>query len=557
MKKIIKDIFTILDRREKIVLGKLILSDVIISVLDIAFLVALLYIVHFYTEGRHTARLSYFPLALFNKYPLVIIGAFFILFSLKNLAGFMVLRMQLKFVYGVASRLSGKNLLNYLEGTYADYVDINSSVHTRKISQQPIEFGHHVLGGFQQIVSQFLLVLITIIATIVFKPVLFLLLFVILTPPIILTGFLIRRRMSTVRKTAKPVSEMTLQYLQEALAGFIEENIYDRKEFFAGRYHKYQARFNQFLASQQVIQNMPSKLIEIFAVFGFFVLIFIDSYMGDANTVQMITIGAFLGAAYKIIPGIVKILNSVGQIRAYGFTATDQAEDQAAQRVKRGRMKNGISSVEFGEVSFGYTDEPVLKNISLVMTPGDFIGLSGMSGKGKTTLVNLLLGFSDPCSGTISMNGAVTKGIDRQQYWGSVSYVKQQPFMINDSILRNIVLDEQADDLRKLSEVIELSGLEELAGVFPQGLDRQLTENGKNISGGQRQRIVFARALYKEAGLIILDEPFSELDEASEEKMLHHCRKLAQSGKIILMITHNKKSLSFCNKIVSLNEPGT
>lgn len=554
MKKIIKDIFSILDRREKIVLGKLILSDVIISVLDIAFLVALLYIVHFYTEGRHAAQLSYFPLTLFNKYPILVIGAFFILFSMKNLAGFKVLRMQLRFVYGVASRLSGKNLLNYLEGSYPDYVNINSSVHTRKISQQPIEFGHHVLGGFQQIVSQSLLVLITIIATIIFKPALFFLLFVILTPPIILTGFLIKRRMNTVRKTAKPISEMTLQYLQEALAGFIEENIYDRKEFFTNRYHGYQARFNQFLASQQVIQNMPSKLIEVFAVFGFFMLIFIDSYMGNASTVQMITIGAFLGAAYKIIPGIVKILNSVGQIKTYGFTAADQMRDQAAQRVKRGQMRTGISSVTFENVSFSYTEEPVLKHISLVMTKGDFIGLSGMSGKGKTTMVNLLLGFSDPCSGTISMNGILTKGIDRQQYWGCISYVKQQPFMINDSILRNIVLDEQAGDPRKLDEAIEFSGLEELTGIFPEGLNKQLTENGKNISGGQRQRIVFARALYKDADLIILDEPFNELDEASEEKMLLHCRQLTQSGKTILMITHNKKSLSFCNKIVSLNE---
>src|ERR1700761_7298825 len=96
LKKIIKDIFIILDRREKIVLGKLILSDVIVSVLDIAFLVALLYIVHFYTEAPHPVNSSWLPTALLKDYPLLAIGAFFVLFSLKNIAGFMVLRMQFR-----------------------------------------------------------------------------------------------------------------------------------------------------------------------------------------------------------------------------------------------------------------------------------------------------------------------------------------------------------------------------------------------------------------------------------------------------------------------------
>jgi ABC-type multidrug transport system fused ATPase/permease subunit len=555
LKKTVKNIFIILNRKEKANLGKLTVFDVIISVLDIFFLVMLLYIVHFYTEVHHAADISYFPFTIFNQFPLLLIGVFFLLFSLKNLAGFLVLRMQFRFVYGVASRLSRNNLVNYLEGSYDDYVNINSSVHTRKINQQPIEFGHYVLGGFQQILSQSLLILLTVVATLIFNPTLFLLLFVILTPPILLTGFLIKGKMSAIRKTAKPVSEKTLQSLQEALSGFIESNVYERKGFFIDRYDAYQAKFNHFLASQQVIQNIPSKLIEVFAVFGFFILILINSYTGNTNTVQLITIGAFMGAAYKIIPGIVKILNSVGQIRTYGFAAADLAEEQAAGPVEKGQCKEAIASVAFAGVSFRYAGEPVLHDFSMTMARGEFIGLSGMSGKGKTTIVNLLLGFCDPCSGFISVNGTITTAGDRREFWKHISYVKQQPFMICDSILRNIVLDERVGDPGKLDEVIRKIGLEELTGIFPEGLNKMLTEDGKNISGGQRQRIAFARALYKEADLIILDEPFNELDEESELRMLEHCRRLAEQGKAVLLITHNKQSLSLCHKTVSLNEP--
>jgi len=88
----------------------------------------------------------------------------------------------------------------------------------------------------------------------------------------------------------------------------------------------------------------------------------------------------------------------------------------------------------------------------------------------------------------------------------------------------------------------------------PEGLNKLITENGKNISGGQRQRIAFARALYKDADLLILDEPFSELDESSESEMLCYCRKLAGEGKIVLLITHNKKNLSLCHQTLLLDE---
>jgi ABC-type bacteriocin/lantibiotic exporter with double-glycine peptidase domain len=93
-----------------------------------------------------------------------------------------------------------------------------------------------------------------------------------------------------------------------------------------------------------------------------------------------------------------------------------------------------------------------------------------------------------------------------------------------------------------------------LIANYAEGYNKIITENGKNLSGGQRQRIVIARALYKDAGLIILDEPFSELDRRSKNCLLNYFSELANAGKIIILITHNKESLSFCNKIISLDE---
>ena len=125
-----------------------------------------------------------------------------------------------------------------------------------------------------------------------------------------------------------------------------------------------------------------------------------------------------------------------------------------------------------------------------------------------------------------------------------------------DTLLANITLNGRQYSRegagQRLQKALDISGVSEWLPQLPDGLNTLLTENGKNISGGQRQRIALARALYKEANLIILDEPFSELDEKAEEKLLHHLQQLAAAGKIVILITHNKKSLHWCNKIITL-----
>jgi ABC-type transport system involved in cytochrome bd biosynthesis fused ATPase/permease subunit len=179
--------------------------------------------------------------------------------------------------------------------------------------------------------------------------------------------------------------------------------------------------------------------------------------------------------------------------------------------------------------------------------------MSGPSGLGKTTIINLILGFLEADNGAISINGTVTNCNERQHYWNKISYVKQQPFFIHDSILKNITLSEDKYDKDRLTEVLSFCGIDKLLNKYPEGIEKIIKENGKNISGGQRQRIMLARALYHDFDLLILDEPFGEMDDFSEKTILAGLQELAQKGKMILFITHNKSSLSFCNKIFSLD----
>ncbi len=532
---------------------QLIILDVIISLLDIFFLILLLFVINFYTRTDRLATADSRLAGMLNDQPLLLIALFTLLFAGKNWFGFFVSKKQLYFIYGVASRISKNKLSAYLGGSYENYVQIDSSVHFRSIFNHPLEFAHHVLRGAQQVISQGILIVFTLIPIIIFKPVLFSLLLLILLPPVFFLSFFTKKKLRAVRDSAKTIHQKLIQHLKEAISGFVESNIYHKNHFFADRFYKYLVQQTRGMAEQQIMLSLPSRLIEVFAIFGLFFLIVIN-YVTKSKTLDLITIGAFMAAAYKIIPGIVRIVNSIGQIRTYDFTVEDLLKNQMSVRQLKTLPDTKIASINFSTVSFGYTGHSVLRDFNLEINSGDFAGISGRSGKGKTTAMNLLLGFLDPGSGSILINGSVTQSSDRHAYWKNISYVQQQPFLINDSVLHNIILEEARPDRERLNEVIRVTGLEELAGNDSEGLQKQVMEDGKNISGGQRQRIAIARALYKNADLVILDEPFNELDRESENGLLRHLQLLARSGKIIILITHDKESLSFCNKMISLDE---
>jgi ABC-type multidrug transport system fused ATPase/permease subunit len=532
----------------------LIALNLLISVADIASLAMLVYIVNFYAQASTGNALAWLPLGLGNRNSTGLILVFLLVFSLKNYAGYLINRAQCKFMARVASRISQNNLLNYLEGNYSDYINEDSARYLRKISFQPLEFCQHILDGVQQIITQCALILLTIIAIVFFNAQLFLLLFIILLPPVIIVFYFIKRRLRSVRSQTRASSERSLQHLQEALAGYIESNIYDKNTWFLERYITWQQQYNRHLADYLVVQGTPGRVIEIFALLGLFILISIGNGATTATTSSVVTLGAFLAAAYKIIPGIVKILNISGQMNAYAFTLKDLEEPGKTQSEKAVQQTDPVQRIQLNNVGFRYNGQTVLNNFNLQVDAGTLVGISGASGKGKTTLLNLLLGFLDPHSGEILINGSAADIQTRQQYRKYIAYVKQQTFLVHDTILRNIVLDEKIVDEQKLANAIRLSGLDELIKNYPEKLDKVITENGKNISGGQRQRIALARAFYKDATTIILDEPFNELDEQSECTILTHLKQFAASGRLIILITHHSKSLAFCNKTISLDE---
>jgi len=552
LKKIIKQTLHLLNKKEKNTLARIVTLNIILSVADIAFLALLLAIIHFYTtDNAEASRLS---VVLSKQQPVPAIGAFLLAFTLKNLIGYYITRSQYHFVYQVASRLSGEGIFQYLNGNYKDYVNISSAVRFRQICHQPIEFCNYVLSGLMQAGTEIFITLAAIVAILLFNATIFLLLLLLLLPPVIAATFSIRKKLRSSRRQVKETSEKATQYLNEALESYVESNIYDGQSFFAGRYASFQKKLNDNLASLQIAQAIPSRFMEIFAIFGLFILIVVNMLHKNAGTVDLINIGAFMAAAYKIIPGITRTANLVTQVRTYAFTMSDLMPPKESVAGHYNDIRDKVQTIRFENVSFTHGEKQILSHLNTTLDKGDFVGIAAASGRGKTTLINLLLGFLEVDDGTILFNGLPVSAPVRRQYWHDIAYVKQQTFLIHDSIARNITFATGTDDPGRLREVIKITGLDLLATENSEGWDKIVTDNGKNISGGQRQRIALARALYKNAGVIILDEPFNELDSLSETALLKHFRSMAaEQGKIVIIITHNAASLEYCHKVIRID----
>jgi ABC-type bacteriocin/lantibiotic exporter with double-glycine peptidase domain len=550
----LKHILQILTPAEKRKFWIQIVLNIFISVADIASLAFLLLIVDFYINNS-VDRLHFLPSWMLDPRSVSLIALFFILFGIKNLLGILISSAQYKFIGQVAVRISQNKLENYQKGAFDEFINIDSSAHIRNIALSPFEFCQHILSGIQQMLIQTILITVTITAILLYNAKLFLLILIILLPPVTFVFLYIKKKLTATKKSIQASNEKSFQYLLDALKGYVEGNIYQRNNFFHKRFSKARQIFSKHLFESLSVQTMPNRIIETFAVLGLFVLIVIAKWTDINDSSTIITIGAFMAAAYKIIPGIVKIINAMGQMRAYDFSLNElesfvertKGEDQIKQ-------PESINEIQIRNLYFQYADNQVIKDLSLSIKKGSFIGITGKSGKGKTTIFNLLLGFLSPSNGEIFINDSLVSAKEIKNYWSQISYVRQQSFFIHDTILRNIILEEESYNKERLRSALFISGLDDFINRSPDGLNKMITENGKNISGGQQQRIAIARALYKDVELILLDEPFNELDEASTTLLSQHFKEIAATGKTVIMITHDSKCLNFCSQIVSLDE---
>lgn len=215
--------------------------------------------------------------------------------------------------------------------------------------------------------------------------------------------------------------------------------------------------------------------------------------------------------------------------------------------------------IEFKNVSFQYpnADNYTLKNINLKIKNGEKLAIVGLNGAGKTTLTRLVLGLYDPTDGEILLNGKDIRQYNRQDYYKLFSAVGQQFSQLESSIAINIAQTEDNIEIKRIKKCVHLAGLtqkiEKLPNKYDTNIGKKVYEDGIELSGGETQRFMLARALYKNAPMMILDEPTAALDPISENDIYNKYNELTK-GKTSIYISHRLASTRFCDRIIFLKD---
>ena len=240
---------------------------------------------------------------------------------------------------------------------------------------------------------------------------------------------------------------------------------------------------------------------------------------------------------------------------------TDLEEELAAATAVAARSTNAApvfrGEIAFRGVSFahvsGGADGGGLDNCSLAIACGEFVGLTGLSGAGKTTLVDLLVGLYEPLAGAILIDGVPLTPAVLPAWRARISYISQDPYLFYDTIRRNLLWANPAASEAALWDALRLAGADAMVRRMPDGLDAVVGERGTLISGGERQRLAIARAMIRNPRLLILDEATNALDVAAERMLIGNLLDVTPRPTI-LMIAHRKESLARCDRVLRLED---
>jgi ATP-binding cassette, subfamily C, bacterial CydC len=210
-------------------------------------------------------------------------------------------------------------------------------------------------------------------------------------------------------------------------------------------------------------------------------------------------------------------------------------------------------SVELRHVRFRYDERSplVLDDLSLSLRPGEWLGLTGPSGAGKTTIVGLLLRFADAGSGAVLLDGVDVRRFGSEEVRARVGVVPQQVYLFNGTLRDNLLVADGGADDTQIDRACELAGLGPFVRSLPSGFDTLVGDDGLKLSGGERQRVAIARAFLKDAPILIMDEATANLDAGTESEVLANVRVFAR-GKSVLVISHRPAALELADRVITL-----
>lgn len=452
---------------------------------------------------------------------------------------------------------SAKLLNHYYQSGFLYIKKKGSTTLTYEVNSVCYAFVMSVLSPIFQMIGRILLVLLLCIALAVYSPYMALVFILGMTVLIWFYMRVVRKRISVYGNKESHSRKRQWRNVQEIYRGYVEIEINQAFGLFYDRFGKEMNRISSYRKKTKRIKQIPSALFETGMVLVLFALFLI----ARSNSELVLLLGIFAVAGMRIVPSLQSVVACWTQIQNHRYTVdilSEAISNPHPPVATEERKLTFEKSLTADRVSFAFQPDNalVLRDFTMELKRGEFLGIQGCSGIGKSTLVNLLSGFIQPDSGRILIDGQPLSAANMKEWHRIIGYVPQEVFIMNGTIAENIALGTKREDvdIPKMSIILKQMKLDSWINELPLGIDTYLGENGGFMSGGQKQRIGIARTLYKGARVLFFDEATSALDLPTEEDILRIIRRLPEQGYEItlLMIAHRQSSLSTCDRIISI-----
>jgi ATP-binding cassette, subfamily B, bacterial MsbA len=303
--------------------------------------------------------------------------------------------------------------------------------------------------------------------------------------------------------------------------------------------------------------EIPGPLTEIFGAIGVaLVILYVaikNQGAGDAD--DFIKFILLLFTMYRPIKNLTRLQNTLIQARAASARVFEllATENSIAEPANPRPLRAAGAEIQFEHLSFNYGTKEVLRDIRLTVKPGQLVGVAGLSGSGKTTLTNLLLRFYDPAKGSVRIGGTDIRDVATLDLRRQTAVVTQETILFNDTIRRNIELGRPGATAKEIESAARHAHAHEFIMEKPQGYDTVVGEKGVMLSGGQRQRIAIARAILRDAPILILDEATNALDSEAEHIVQAALEELMK-GRTTISVAHRLSTIQRADVIVVMDQ---
>jgi ATP-binding cassette subfamily B protein len=488
--------------------------------------------------------------------------AFCILIFVGIALRLLLLWVQTRLGYVTSAAFSSSIYIRTLYQPYSVHVSRNSSEVISGITNKASAILEFLLKPLMNLVASSVTIVAIIITLFTINPLVALVTFLgfgLLYASIIL---MVKKRLATNSVVLSREYPQMVKALQEGLGGIRDVLIDGTQETYGKIFNKAQSQFNESAANNQIVGNSPRLIVEFLGIIFICVIAYQLVLKGDGFIAAIPTLAALALGAQRLLPALQTFYYNWTSLRGGqesvedGLQFLEQPFPEHAHKVNPPPIKFE-KSIKMENLSFRYNQEGaiVLKNLNLTLEKGKRYGFVGTTGCGKSTLLDVIMGLLIPTKGHLKIDDTVIDNHNYRSWQVILSHVPQAIYLSDTSLAENIAFGVQVDkiDMSKVREAAQKAQIAQTIEALPQKYDTFVGERGIRLSGGQRQRIGIARALYKNAQVIVFDEATSALDNETELAVMEGIENLADD-LTILIVAHRVSTLKRCDKIFRMDK---